>query len=181
MITRDTDDPFGIRVERLELVVVERPVGDVGTVDRAVFRSETEVDLTQTRQLPIGVVSGTPEGRRHVVALAREEPVAVGHAAAVRARLEQWIRTEEVPAAELDLVARDVAQRRERRFQREQMVAPLLEEAHGLPRVGERLGRGRAARPGPDDDDVELRHPSPPRHSIRAVARRRRIRWRASR
>ncbi len=41
VITRHADDPFGVHGERLELVVVERPVGDVGTVDRAVFRGET--------------------------------------------------------------------------------------------------------------------------------------------
>ena len=49
-------------------------------------------------------------------------------------------------AEELDLVVRDVPERRERRVEREEVVAALLEHDHRPARAGEHVGRGRAGR-----------------------------------
>jgi hypothetical protein len=51
-----------------------------------------------------------------------------------------------------------VTEPRERRFEREQVVAALLEDADGLPRRREHIGRRRASRAGAHHDDVELSH-----------------------
>ena len=88
--------------------------------------------------------------------LAREQVVAVGVVAAVRARLEEGIGPEEVPAEELDLVVRDVAERTEGGVEGEEVVAALLEHDHRPARFGEHVGRGRAGRAGADDDRVAV-------------------------
>ena len=97
-VAGDADDALGLRVVRLELVVVERPVDDVGAVDRPELRGEPEVDLAEARELAVGVEPAAADGRRQVVHLAGEDPVAVGVAVAERARLEQRVGAEEVAA-----------------------------------------------------------------------------------
>ena len=67
VVAGDADEPLGLRVERLQLVVVERPVGDVGALDRPELRRQAEVDLAVARQLAVGVEPGAADGRRHVV------------------------------------------------------------------------------------------------------------------
>ena len=158
VVAGHADRAFGLRVERLELVVVERPVGDLGTLDRPQLRREAEVDLAVARQLPVGVETGAADRRGHVVEIAGGEPLAVGRRAPVGARLEQRVRTEEVAPGEFDLVVRQVAEPVEGRHQREEVVAALLEDADRLPGGGEHVGRGGTSRPGTDHDDVELRH-----------------------
>jgi hypothetical protein len=63
-----------------------------------------------------------------------------------------------VPARELDLVVGELAEPVVGRLEREQVVAALLQDAHGPTGLGEHVGRGAAAGPGADDDDVEVRH-----------------------
>ena len=181
VIARDTDDAFRFRVERFDLCVVDGPVRDVGAGNRAELGTQPEVDLAQTGQLAVGVVTGAAQRRGHVVQLAREEALAVGSGTPVRTRFQQRIGAEEVTTVELDLVARDVPEGCERRVEVQQVVATLLEDAHRLARGREHLGRGGAARAGADDDDVELRHASPRRRSSRAVARHPRSRSPSSR
>ena len=152
----DADETFGVRVVRLELVVVDRPVDDVGTVDRTELGSRLEVDGAKARQLAIGVKAATADGRRQVVDLAREHTVAVVDGAAIRPRLEERIGSEEVAPKELDLVVRHVTERIERRVEREEMIAALLEHDHRPARAREHVGRGRTRRPGADDDRVAI-------------------------
>jgi hypothetical protein len=51
-----------------------------------------------------------------------------------------------------------VAEALEGRVEREQVVAAFLEDADRAAFLGEHIGRGGAARPRTDDDDVEVRH-----------------------
>src|SRR5207302_3984536 len=99
--------------------------------------------------------------RRQVVHLTREEAVAVVLVAPVRARFEQGVGPEEVAAEELDLVVGHVAERFVRRVEREQVVPALLEHDHRPPCRGEDVGRGRAGRPGADNDGVTVAHSGP--------------------
>ncbi len=152
------DRAFRGRVVRLELVVAEGPVGDLGPVDRAELRARVEVDLAEAGELAVGVEPATADGRREVVHLSGQESVAVGLAASEGARFEERVGAEVVATEELDLVVRHVAERLEWRVEREEVVAALLEHDHRPSRGGEHLGRGRPGRSGAHDHDVALRH-----------------------
>ena len=101
------------------------------------------------------------DGGGQVVDVADVEPVAVRIGPAERAGLEPRVRAEEVPPHELQLVVGDVAERAERRVERQQMVAALLEHQHRPARRGEHVGRGGPRGPGPDDDGIPLAHAFP--------------------
>ena len=158
VVTRHADGALGRGVVRLELVVVERPVDDLRTLDRPELRPRVEVDLAEAGELAVGVEPTATDGRREVVHLAGEQAVAVGLAAAEGAGLEERVGTEVVAAEELDLVVRHVPERFERRVEREEVVAALLEHDHRPPRGGEHLGGSRPGRSGADDHHVTLRH-----------------------
>ena len=181
MVAGDADGALGLGVVRLHLVVVDGPVGDVGTVDRSELAGETEVDLAVARQLAVGVVSRAADRRRHVVDVAGEGAVAVGGRAAVRARLEQRIGAEEVPAVELDLVVREVAEVVERRLERQQVIAPFSRMHTDFPAAVSTSAAVAPPGPEPTIDDVEVRHSTPLRRCSRAAARRREVRSRANR
>ncbi len=155
-----TDDPLGLGVVRLELVVVERPVDELGAVDRPQLGRGPEVDLAEAGELAVGVEAPAPDRRREVVHVAGEDAIAVGVGVPVRARLEQGVGAEEVPRVELQLVVADVPEWAERRVEREQVVPTLLEHQDALAGRGEHLGDGRAGGPRADDDrlDVVIRH-----------------------
>jgi hypothetical protein len=104
------------------------------------------------------VNTATAYGRRQVVDLALDEAVTVGGRAAVRARLEQRIGAEEVPAGRRDLVVGEVAHRRVGRAQAEQMVPALLDDDHRPARGSQHVGDRRPARTGADDDRVAVAH-----------------------
>src|SRR5262249_47264790 len=142
---------------------------------------ESEVDLAIARQFAVGVEARAADGGRHIVHVARERAVAFGDGTPVGARLEQRVGAEEITTAELDLVVRQVTEVVERGRERGEVVASLLEDAHRLALGREHVRRSRAAGPRPHDDDIEIRHSTPRRRSPRAVARRPRTRWRATR
>ncbi len=150
------DEALGLGVIGLHLVVVDGPVGDVGAVDRTELGPRFEVDGAKARELAVGVEPAAADGRREVVDLAGEEPVAVAFVAPVAAWFEERVGTEEVPAQRLDLVVRDVAQAGERLLERQEMVAPLLEHDHRPARAREHVGRGRPRGPRADDDGVAI-------------------------
>ena len=154
VVAGDTDEPFGVGVVRLELVVAERPVDDVGAVDRPELGARVEVDFAKPRQFAVGVESAAADRRREVVDLAGPVAVVVVVGVAERARFEQGIGSEEVPGRELDLVVAHVPEGPERRLELEQVVAALLEHDHRPPGLGEDMGRGGAARTRPDDHHV---------------------------
>src|SRR4029079_1163837 len=53
VVPRNADRTLGLAVVGLHLVVVDRPVGDIGAVDRTELAGETKVDLAVARQLAV--------------------------------------------------------------------------------------------------------------------------------
>ena len=181
VVTGDADDPLGLGVVRLELVVVERPVDDVGTLERAELGAHAEVDLAKARQLAVSVEAPAADRRRQVVDGTGPDPVAVGFSPAVGARLEQGIGTEEVPELELQLVVADVPERPVRLVEREEVVRALLEHDDRPPALGEHLGRGRSRGARADDDRVAVGSGHASRTgTFRSSSRRRRARRRSA-
>ena len=88
VVAGHADGALGLGVVRLELVVVDRPVDDVGALDRSELGSGPEIDLAQARQLAVGVEAAAADRRREVVHVAGEDPIAVLDGAAERPRLE---------------------------------------------------------------------------------------------
>jgi hypothetical protein len=152
--TPNAHHPLGRRVVRLHLVVVDGPVDERRPVDRSGRGHRLEVVLTEAGQLAVGVEAAAPHGGGQVVDVADVEPLAVVLGAAERPRLQPRVGSEEVPAHELQLVVRDVAERSEGSFEREEMVAALLQQQHRPAGTGQHLGRSRARGPGADDDRV---------------------------
>ena len=144
-------------VVRLQVVVADRPVDDVGSCRSA--RGPTrqlEVDRAKTRQLAVGVKARTADRRRHALFTSpvRMRSPSASLRMTVRARLEERIGPEEVPAEELDLVVRHVPERTVGLVEREQVVAALLQHDHRPAGRGEHVGRGRAGGAGADDHRV---------------------------
>ena len=152
----DADQPLRLGVERLEVVVGDGPVDDVGPVDRAVLGEEREVVLPEAGELAVGVDAAAADRRRQVVHVADEDAVAVRLVPSERAGLEPRVGTEEVALGELELVVGEVTERLERRVEREQVVAALLEHDHRPSRGGEHMGGGRPAGTAADDDGVAV-------------------------
>ena len=100
--------------------------------------------------------SAAADRRREVVHIADPEVVTVLVGVAVGARLEEGVGTEEVAAGELQLVVAHVPERPERRVERQQVVAALVEHDDGSTGLGEDVGGGRTAGPGADDHDVAV-------------------------
>ena len=98
------DGPLDLGVVRLELVVVDRPVGHVGPGLGAETGREAEVVGPEAGHLAVGVGPPSAHGGRHRVDLAHVDPVAVVLAGPEGPRLDQGVGPEEVPAVELDLV-----------------------------------------------------------------------------
>ena len=160
-LARRADQALGLGVVRLELGVVEGPVGQRGPVDRAPGAEQGEVLLTEAGQLAVGVGAAAAHRGREVVDVAGEQAVAVGLGAAERPGLDQRVRAQEVALGELDLVVGELTLQPVRRVQVEEVVATLLQDHHRPARGGEDVGEGRPARPAPDDDGVGV-HGQPP-------------------
>src|SRR5262249_56861605 len=126
VVTGDADGVLGLGVVGLELVVVERPVDHIRTLDRPELGTGAEVDLAESRQLPVGVEAAPSDGGWKVVHVPGEDPVPVVRGAPERAGLEQRVGAEEVPLQGLDLVAADLAGPLERRARAAAAVATLL-------------------------------------------------------
>ena len=60
--TGNSDELLGGGVVRLELVIVDRPVDDVGAFDGAELGTSAEVDGAQPRELPVGVEAAPTDG-----------------------------------------------------------------------------------------------------------------------
>ena len=116
--------------------------------------------LAEPGELAVGVEAAAPNRRREVVDLAGPDAIAVGFGVAVGARLDQRVGPQEVAEHELDLVVAHVTERAERRVEREEVVAPLLEHDDRPARGGQHLGRGRTRGPGPDDHRVAVDRPT---------------------
>ena len=151
------DEALGLGVVRLHLVVVDRPVDDVGAVDRAELATRLEVDLAEARELAVGVEAAAADGRRQVVDLAREQMRSPSASSRRYVRgssngsgPRKWRRTNLISSFET------WPSGLERRLEREQVVAALLEHDHRPARAGQHVGRGRARRPGADDDGVAV-------------------------
>ena len=158
VVPGDADEALGGRVVRLELVVAERPVDEVGTFDGAELGAGVEVDLAKARELPVGVEPAAADRGRQVVHPAGVDPVALALAVTEGARLEERVGAEEVAGEALHLVVADVTARRVRGLEVEQVVRALLEHDHRPSRVGEDVGGGRPCGSGPDDDGVDVSH-----------------------
>ena len=61
-VTGHPDEPFGVRVEGLELVVGDGPVGEGRVVDGAVLAAKPEVLLPEPGQLAVGVHAPAADG-----------------------------------------------------------------------------------------------------------------------
>ena len=61
-VTGHPDEPFGVRVEGLELVVGDGPVGEGRVVDGAVVAAKPEVLLPEPGQLAVGVHAPAADG-----------------------------------------------------------------------------------------------------------------------
>lgn len=156
LLAGDAHQTLGLGVVRLEFGVVERPVVDARTVDGTERAEQVEVFLAEPWQLAIGVHAATADGARQRVDVSGHESVAVGLGAPIGARFDDRVGTEEVAVGELQLVVGVVAERAERRLQRQQVVPPLLQDDHRPARRGERVSGGRPGRTGSDDDRVAV-------------------------
>ena len=157
-LARHPEGGLHLRVVRLQVVVLDRPVRHVGTVQRSALAEEPEVLFSEPGELGIGVHAAPADRRRQVVDLTRDEPVAVVGAAPVGPRLEQRVRPEQMPAGGGDLVVGEVAQGLVRRGQVDQVVAPLLEDHDRPPGRGEHVRHRGSAGTRADDDDVAVGH-----------------------
>ncbi len=143
-------------VVRLEIGVLDGPVLDRRPVDRSELTPQVEVDLAESRKLPVGVHATPADRAREVVHVAREQPRAVTVVATESAGLEEGIGTEEVAVDELQLVVRVVAFGFVGRFELDEVVAPFLEHDAVPPRGGDCFGERRTARPGAHDHDASV-------------------------
>ena len=148
------DGPLHLGVVRLELVVVERPVVDRRLLLRPVGGAEPEVLLPEARHLAVGVRPATTDRGGDGVDLADVYVLPLVGRAPEGARLDEGIGPEEVAGDELDLVVGVVARGLRRVVAVEEVVTPLLHDHHRPAGAGQHLGRGRAARSGPDDHRV---------------------------
>ena len=149
-----SDETLGFGVAGLELAVIEGPVGEVRSVDRASLRQEAEIHLAEPGHLGVGVHGPSSDARREVVDLADQEMVAVVLGPPKGPWLEERVRTEEVPARELDLVVGEVPPESVRRLEVEQVVAPLLQHDDAPAGGGEDVGGRGPARSTANDDGV---------------------------
>ena len=157
---RHADRPLGLRVVRLEVVVGERPVRHLGSVDGAAGAQECEVLLTKTRHLAVRVRPTPAHGGGDGIDLTHIGPVALLFAATERARLDEGIGPEEVPVKELELVVGVVGRRLRQVVRVEEVIAALLDDHHGPSRAREHVRGGGATRPRPHDDGVDGHGPA---------------------
>ena len=157
LAARHADGPLDLGVVRLELVVLERPVVDVGALLRAAGRAQVKVLFPEAGHLAVGVHAAAADGGRDGVDLAHVCVLAVGRRDPEGPWLDERIGPEEIARDELDLVVGIVATRLGHVVGIEQVVAPLLQHAHGPTGPGEHLGRGGAARTRTDDEGL-VRH-----------------------
>ena len=105
-ITLDPETLFDLVIERLQLFVGERPIGDVGVRHRPVQRAPLEVVAPEARHLRVPVNGPAADDGGQIVDIAGERPL---HAQSgfglgpARARLEDRVLIFEI-AASLDLV-----------------------------------------------------------------------------
>ena len=147
-------------VERLELVVVEQPVGDRRARHRAVERASLEVLAPEPRHLRVPVDGPTADGGRQPVDVAHERARDAAprlRARPPRARLEQQILVL-VEARRLDRVVGEPGPQRAVAAEAREQVAALLEDEHRMAGLGQRPGRDAPARPRANDDDRRPAH-----------------------
>ncbi len=144
---RHADGPLHLGVVRLELVVVERPVGHLGTGLGTELTEQPEVVGAESGYLAVGVHTATAHRRRDRVELPYMDVVAVGLLASEGAGLDQWVRTEEVSVVEFDLVIRIVERWLAEVVRIEQVVAALLDDDHRPAGGGEYVRCSGAPRP----------------------------------
>ena len=149
---RHPDRALDLCVVRLELVVVEGPVVDGGTLLRPVDREEAEILLTEPWHLPVGMGPSPADRGGDGVHLADVCVLALVRRATEGPRLDEWVRPEEVARHELDLVVGVVARGSRQVVGIEQMVASLLHDDDRPAGPGQDLGGRRAAGAGADDD-----------------------------
>ena len=148
------DRPLDLRVVRLQLLVVERPVVDCGALLRPVGGEEPEVLLPEAWHLAVGVRPAAADRRRDGVHLADVRVLTLLRRATEGPRLDERVRPEEVARHELDLVVGVVARGSRQVVGVEQMVASLLHDDDGPAGPGQHLGRRGAARARTDDDGL---------------------------
>ena len=156
VVAGHAERPLHRRVVRLQVGVRHRPVLDTCPVDRPAGRAQREVLLPEPGELGVGVHPAAAHGGRHVVDLAREQPVAVGRRPPVGAGLQQRVGAEQVAAGQRHLVVGEVAQEIVGRGQVDEVVAALLQHHHRPPGRGQHLGHGGPAGPRADDHGVAV-------------------------
>ena len=138
-------------VVRREIVVGQRPVGDVGARDRPVQRAAVEVLAPEARHLGIPVHGPSADRRREVVDVAHErprDPAPRLRLGALRPRLEQRVLVLE-EARLLDLVVGERRPDRSVAPEPGQEVAALLEDQHRVARRA-RSAQADTAPPAPE-------------------------------
>ena len=152
----DADELLGRRVVRLHLVVAERPVDEVATVDRAELGHESEVDLAEAGSLasawkpapprPDGMLLTSPTWMR-----SPSETEWRNVRGSTRGSGPRKCRR----ACLISSFDRCAAQR-ERLLEIEQVVRALLEHDHRPTGLGEHVGCRRPGRTRPDDHRVAV-------------------------
>ena len=163
-VTLDAEHLLDLVVERGEILVAERPVREVGAVDRPVQRAPMEVLAPQARRLCVPVDRASPDRGRQIVHIADERASQTLTRLPVspkRARLQQRILLLEEPFA-CYLVSPQHRARTLRGPESVEQVTALLEHEDRVACAGQRPGGDAAAGSGSNDHDRLASHHSDP-------------------
>ena len=153
------DGPLHLGVVRLQLVIVEGPVGHFGIGLGSELGQHPEVVRAETGHLAVGMDAPAPDRGGHRVELADVDTVAVSLFGPERTGLDEGVGSEEIPVVKLDLVIRVVEGGLAQVVGIEEVVATLLDDGHGPARRRQHVGRRGASRSRPDDHGID-RHGS---------------------